>query len=152
MRTLKTEKIFSAHNDQGSLKLSLTVPVQHLLVDMDDVVFDCRTYMYNYRYSSEIWNTLKPITTVLAYLTPNIIIIIATILLLTSARKQEEWPKECRKVYAGKAPWLLSSLQQSSPYSFPLLSCHTLYDPPRTSARLPLYRQDYSETAVGVTT
>ena len=23
-----------------------------------------------------------------------------------------------------------------------LLICHTLYDPPRTSARLPLYRQD----------
>ena len=27
------------------------------------------------------------------------------------------------------------------------LFCHTLYDPPRTSARLPLYRQD--ETTVG---
>ena len=43
--------------------------------------------MWNYRYSSEIWNTLMPITTVLAYLTPNIIIIIATILLLISARR-----------------------------------------------------------------
>ena len=27
-------------------------------------------------------------------------------------------------------------------------TCHTLYDPPRTSARLPLYRQDESETIV----
>ena len=79
---MKTHKLCA-----GLWILSLTVPVQHLLVDMDDVVFDCRTYMWNYRYSSEIWNTLMPITTVLAYLTPNIIIIIATILLLTSARR-----------------------------------------------------------------
>ena len=29
-----------------------------------------------------------------------------------------------------------------------ILYCHTLYDPPRTSARLPQYRQDDSETTV----
>ena len=66
---------------------SLSVAALHLLVDKDDVKFDYRVYLYNYQYSSDAWNVLMPVTSVLAYLTPNIMIVISTILILKDARR-----------------------------------------------------------------
>ena len=67
--------------------LSLSVPVLHLLVDTADVVFDFRCYIYNYKYSSNIWKIAMPVTALLAHLCPNICIITSTILLLRDAKK-----------------------------------------------------------------
>ena len=73
----------------GLWMFSLSVPVLHLLVDKDDVTFDYRVYLYNYQYSSDVWNIIMPIVCVIAYLAPNVIIMISTILflLLNDARK-----------------------------------------------------------------
>ena len=67
--------------------LSLSVPVLHLLVDTADVIFDFRSYTYNYKYSSKIWRISMPVTALLAHLCPNICIITSTILLLRDAKK-----------------------------------------------------------------
>ena len=61
----------------GLWLFSLSVPALHLHVDKDDVTFHYRVYLYNYQYSSDAGNVLMPITSVLAYLTPNIMIVIS---------------------------------------------------------------------------
>ncbi|KAL5268991.1 hypothetical protein ACHWQZ_G002723 [Mnemiopsis leidyi] len=67
--------------------LSLSVPLLHLTVDTADVIFDFRSYTYNYKYSSTIWRISMPVTALLAHLAPNICIITSTVLLLLDARK-----------------------------------------------------------------
>ena len=66
---------------------SFSMPALHLFVDKDDVTFDYRVYLCNYKYSAKAWAILMPIVTVIFNLLPNICIVISTILILKDAKK-----------------------------------------------------------------
>ena len=66
---------------------SLGMPALHLFVDKDDVTFDYRVYLYNYKYSVRLWEVLMPIAIVIFIFLPNICIVVSTILILKDARK-----------------------------------------------------------------
>ena len=66
---------------------SLSNPALHLFVDKNDVTFDYRVYVCNYKYSAKAWETLMPSAIVIFNLLPNISIVLSTILILKDARK-----------------------------------------------------------------
>ena len=66
---------------------ALFAPVLHILVDKEDIVFDCRVYTYTHTYTSSIWKILLPIFSLVVLVTPNVIIVVSTVLLLKEARR-----------------------------------------------------------------
>ena len=54
---------------------ALSSPVLQILIDKEDIVFDCRVYTYMHSYTSSIWKILLPIISLVALFTPNVIII-----------------------------------------------------------------------------
>ena len=65
--------------------VSLLNPVSFLIVGKDDVYFDSRIYTFDYGFSSDTWNTLAPIISVILLLIPSIATILATIFLIRKA-------------------------------------------------------------------
>ena len=65
----------------------LSVPSLRLLVDKNDIVFDCRVYTYMYMYSSDLWKSLRPILALLTLFVPSVVVIVSTILLLIEAKR-----------------------------------------------------------------
>ena len=65
----------------------LTVPVLHILIDKEGIVFDCRVYNYMHSYTSSIWKILLPIISMVVLVNPNVIIVVSTIWLLKEARR-----------------------------------------------------------------
>ena len=65
---------------------ALSVPVIHILIDKEDIVFDCRAYTYAHSYTSSIWKILLPIISIFLLVTQNVIIVVSTVLLLKEAR------------------------------------------------------------------
>ena len=70
----------------GIWTATLSIPILHLAIDKDDVIFDYRLYSCMYSYSSSIWTILLPITVLLITVIPNSTIIVSTFLLLKRAR------------------------------------------------------------------
>ena len=71
----------------GIWLVSIYVPLMHLLVDKDDVTFDCRLYSCAYLYTKSVWKKLMPVLALLALFAPNVTIITSTVLILKEARK-----------------------------------------------------------------
>ena len=71
------------------------VPVMHILVDGEDIIFDYRVYSCMYAHSSDIWKVLLPLTALLVVYIPITIIIVTTALLLRDvvkvARSNLKW-------------------------------------------------------------
>ena len=65
---------------------SLGTPTWHLLISKDDVIFDYRVYNCSYLYSSSIWKVMLPISAFVAFVIPNCINLVSTVLLLKEAR------------------------------------------------------------------
>ena len=86
LRTVSWSKM-QAHKFSAGIWATLTcVPVLHLFIDKDDVVFDYRVYAFMYKYSSKLWDILSPIFVLLTFFLPNIITVVSTILLLKEAK------------------------------------------------------------------
>ena len=66
---------------------ALSVPVLHILIDKEDIVFDCRVYNYMHKFTSSIWKILLPILSLVVLVTPNVIIVVSTVLLLKEAKR-----------------------------------------------------------------
>ena len=67
--------------------LSFYLPVTFLIVDKDDLFYDARVFTYDYGFSSDKWHFLAPISSLIFLLTPNIVIIVATVILIIKAAK-----------------------------------------------------------------
>ena len=67
--------------------VSLYNPVSFLIVDKSDLYYDARIYSYDYGFSSDIWHFLAPIGSFIMLLTPNIVTIVATVILVVTAIK-----------------------------------------------------------------
>ena len=67
--------------------IALYNPLTFLIVDKSDVYFDYRIYTHDYGFSSATWTFLAPISSFILLLTPNIITIVATIILIHKAAK-----------------------------------------------------------------
>ena len=65
----------------------LIVPIIYISLSKDDVIFDYRTYVCIYGFSSDAWIWLKPLLTVFFSILPNLIVVITTIMLIIEARK-----------------------------------------------------------------
>ena len=63
------------------------VPVLHLGIDKDDVIFDYRTYSCTYGYTSTLWRILLPVSAVLILIAPGVGVVVSTVLILKEARK-----------------------------------------------------------------
>ena len=71
----------------GIWMAALSAPVLQILIDKEDIMFDCRVYTYAHTYTSSIWKILLPIISLVALFTPNVIIVVSTVLLLKEARR-----------------------------------------------------------------
>ena len=71
----------------GIWMAALSAPVLQILIDKEDIVFDCRVHTYAHTYTSSIWKILLPIISLVALFTPNVIIVVSTVLLLKEARR-----------------------------------------------------------------
>ena len=67
--------------------LSLYNPVTFLIVDKEDLYYDARVFTYDYGFSSDTWHFLAPIASLILLLTPNIVIVVATVMLIIKAAK-----------------------------------------------------------------
>ena len=65
----------------------ISVPVLHLGIDKDDVIFDYRTYSCTYGYSSSLWRILLPVSALLILIAPGVGVVVSTVLILREARK-----------------------------------------------------------------
>ena len=65
----------------------LYVPVLHLGIDKDDIIFDYRLYGITYRYTSSIWKIVMPLSTIVTLIAPGVIVVVSTVLILREARK-----------------------------------------------------------------
>ena len=65
----------------------LCLPTMLLIVDKDDVNFDDRVHYCRYKFSSPKWIVLRPISYVLFYLTPTLVVVMTTVLLISDSRK-----------------------------------------------------------------
>ena len=71
----------------GIWMAALSIPVLHILIDIEDIVFDCRAYTYAHSYTSSTWKILFPIISIFVLFTPNVIIVVSTVLLLKEAKR-----------------------------------------------------------------
>ena len=67
--------------------LGLVTPIIYVSLSKDDVIFDYRTYVCIYGFSSDAWIWLKPLLTVFFSILPNLVVVITTIMLIIEARK-----------------------------------------------------------------
>ena len=65
----------------------LYVPVLHLGIDKDDIIFDYRLYGITYRYTSPIWKIVMPLSTIVILIVPGVTVVVSTVLILREARK-----------------------------------------------------------------
>ena len=65
----------------------ISVPVLHLGIDKDDVIFDYRTYSCTYGYTSSLWRILLPVSALLILIAPGVGVVVSTVLILREARK-----------------------------------------------------------------
>ena len=65
----------------------LALPLNTLIVDKDDIVFDYRVYGCTHIFTKGIWKTLLPITVTITMFIPNIVIVATTIPILVMARR-----------------------------------------------------------------
>ena len=80
---------------------STTFPFTFFAFGKDDIYFNPKTYLCDYKFSARIWKTLLPIISVLYGLVPNIVIIattIPTLKYLLAARKSAQR-------VGGSVPW-----------------------------------------------
>ena len=66
--------------------LGLVTPLIYIFVAKEDVIFDYRTYICIYGFSSDFWLWLKPLLTVPLSILPNIVVVITTIMLIVEAK------------------------------------------------------------------
>ena len=66
---------------------ALVLPLMFFLVDKNDISFDYRHIFCDYLFSSNIWNWLIPLFSVLYLVIPNCIVISTTLILLIIAKK-----------------------------------------------------------------
>ena len=71
----------------GIWSACLCLPTMLLIVDRDDVHFDDRVHYCRYTFSSPRWTVLRPISYGVFYLTPTLIVVITTVLLISDSRK-----------------------------------------------------------------
>ena len=71
----------------GIWMAALSAPVLQILIDKEDIMFDCRVYTYAHTYTSGIWKILLPIISLGVLFLPNMIIVVSTVLLLKEARR-----------------------------------------------------------------
>ena len=71
----------------GIWAICATVPVLHLGIDKDDVMFDYRTYLSSHRYSSSTWKILMLPLVLIFLIAPGVTIVVSTVLILKEARK-----------------------------------------------------------------
>lgn len=71
----------------GMWVLSLYYPIVFLAVDKSDVYFDYRSYSCMYGYTSDVWRYLQSIIFVIIPVLPNVVLVIATVILLVKAQK-----------------------------------------------------------------
>ena len=67
--------------------ICIYVPVIQLAIDKDDVSFDYRTYGTDYRYTSSLWKIFMPVTALIFLITPEVTVVVCTVLILREARK-----------------------------------------------------------------
>ena len=67
--------------------ISAFVPVVHLCIDKDDIIFDYRTYFCAYRYTSTSWKIIMPLIILLFVMAPGVTLVVSTVLILKEARK-----------------------------------------------------------------
>ena len=91
---------------------SLTNPVLQILIDKEGIVFDCRTHTYMHSYASSIWKILLPILTLVFMVTPNVIIVVSTVLLLKEARRVVTDTRESLR-WQGIMPVVLTAIVNS---------------------------------------
>ena len=87
---LRTGYVTSGHAHKLCILLwtvSLYFPLTFLLTDRRDVAFTYRQYDCAYNFSSAAWKWLKPVSSLLLGLLPNLAIVITTVMLLVEARK-----------------------------------------------------------------
>ena len=65
----------------------LLVPVQPLLIDKDDVIFDYRVYSSTYTYTSSLWKIVLPVNALIFLVIPGVAVIVSTVLILREAMK-----------------------------------------------------------------
>ena len=65
--------------------ISFYSPITFLIVDKDDIYFDSRIFTHDYGFSSDTWNFLAPISSFIILLTPSVITIVATVMLIIKA-------------------------------------------------------------------
>ena len=75
--------------------VSLTIPAMFLLVDRADVVFDYRTNVCSYHFTSSRWKLLKPIQALVFMVIPNFLVVACTILLVIHLIKARRSAKRC---------------------------------------------------------
>ena len=71
----------------GIWVVCFSVPVSHLIIDKDDVIFDYRKYSSEYRYSSTLWKIITPLYALFFLFIPEVTVVISTLLILKKARK-----------------------------------------------------------------
>ena len=80
--------IKSAYKICGGIWLiGLYNPATFLIVDKDDLYYDFRVHTYDYGFSLDIWHLLAPISTFILLLIPNIVTVVATVVLIIKAVK-----------------------------------------------------------------
>ena len=78
----------------GTWICALVIPIIYLVVGEGDVLFDYRTYLCIYGFSSEIWGWLKPLLLFFMSSLPNLVVLITTVMLLFEARKVAQRGRE----------------------------------------------------------
>ena len=78
----------------GIWVICISLPMLHLGIDKDDVIFDYRIYFCSYGYTYAIWKILQPVCSLLFIIAPVVTVVISTVLILREARKAVSRTKE----------------------------------------------------------
>ena len=87
---LKLRYISKKHTHQlcaGIWMICAFVPVVHLVIGKDDIIFDYRTYFSTYRYTSNSWKIIILLIVLLFLMAPGVTLVVSTVLILKEARK-----------------------------------------------------------------
>ena len=87
---LKLRSISKKHTHKlcaGIWIIGAFLPVMHLVIDKNDIIFDYRSYFCSYRYTSSSWKIILPLTGLLFYMPPGVTLVVSTVLILQEARK-----------------------------------------------------------------
>ena len=101
----------------GIWVICIYVPVLHLGIDKDAVIFDYRVYFSCYRYTSSLWKILLPVNTLFFLVIPGVTVVVSTVLILRGKESSEKNP--------GKST--LARDNYSSPYCYCIRYCFSSY-------------------------